>query len=49
MRIRIEGELRELDAAVDQLRRLFEIVTISKPYKNRNSELFRVYIETKES
>lgn len=45
MRIRIEGTLRELDAATEQLHQIFHIVSVSKPYKNRNSELHRVYVE----
>lgn len=45
MKIRLEGTLQEIDAAAKQLRLIFRVVSISKPYKNRNSDLHRVYIE----
>lgn len=45
MKIRIEGTAPELDAAVDRLRREFFIQSVSRPYRNRNSELSRVYVE----
>lgn len=45
MKIRIEGTVPELDAAVARLRREFFIQSVSRPYKNRNSELCRVYVE----
>lgn len=45
MKIRIEGTAPELDAAVARLRREFFVQSVSRPYKNRNSELSRVYVE----
>lgn len=45
MKIRLEGTLQELDAAAEKLRLIFRVVSVSKPYKNRNSDLRRVYIE----
>jgi len=45
MKIRIEGTLPELEAAELQLRKAFAVRSVSKAYKNRNSELYRVYIE----
>lgn len=45
MKIRLEGTLPELADAVDQLRRVFEVQSVSRPYKNRNSDLSRVYVE----
>ena len=44
MRIRLEGSLQELEIAIEALRRSFEIGAVSKPYKNRNSDQFRVYV-----
>ena len=45
MKIRIEGTVPELDAAVDRLRREFFIQSVSEPYKNRAGELYRVYVD----
>lgn len=45
MKIRLEGTLQEIDAAAKQLRLIFRVGSVSKPYKNRNSDLHRVYIE----
>lgn len=45
MKIRIEGTLQEIDAAAEKLRLIFRVGNVSKPYKNRNSDLHRVYIE----
>ena len=48
MKIRVEGTLRELDEATDKLRSIYHIVSKSEPYKNRNSELHRIYLEVRE-
>lgn len=45
MKIRIEGLPSELDAAVDRLRQVFFVQSVSRPYKNRNSEKCRVYVD----
>lgn len=45
MRIRLEGTLQEIDAAAEKLRLIFRVGSLSKPYKNRNSDLHRVYME----
>lgn len=45
MKIRLQGSLPELDAAVELLRLGFEVQSVSKPYKNRNDDQYRVYID----
>lgn len=45
IKIRLEGTLSEIDAAAEQLRQIFHVVSVSRPYQNRNSELCRVYID----
>lgn len=44
MRIRLEGTIQQIDEAAEQLRQIFCVKKESKPYKNRNSDLYRVYI-----
>jgi hypothetical protein len=44
MRIRLEGTIQEIDEAAVLLRQIFCVKKESKPYKNRNSDLYRVYI-----
>lgn len=45
MKVRIEGLINELDLAVEKLRHNFIIRNVSKPYKNRNSDYYRVYLD----
>ena len=45
MKIRLEGTLPELQAAEAALRLSFTVVSVSNPYKNRNSDLYRLYID----
>lgn len=45
MKIRIEGTMDELEAAIQKLREVFCVTGVSRPYKNRNSDLCRVYVE----
>lgn len=49
MKIRLEGTEPELTGAVEDLRKIFQIRSVSKLYKNRNSELYRVYVEAASS
>lgn len=44
MKIRLEGTIQQIDEAAEQLRQIFCVKKESKPYKNRNSDLYRVYI-----
>lgn len=44
--IRLQGTGAEIDAAALELRRTFYVISQSKPYKNRHSEEFRVYLKT---
>ena len=48
MKIRLEGTVEEIDAAAEKLRQIFRVESVSKPYKNRNSDLHRVYIDAEE-
>lgn len=45
MKIRLEGTLPELQAAEAALRLSFAVTNVSKPYRNRDAALYRVYIE----
>lgn len=45
LKIRITGLPDELDTAIEELRRSFTIRNISRPYKNRNSDYHRVYLD----
>lgn len=45
MKIRLEGTGPELAEAVPELRKLFRISSVSRPYKNRDNELYRVYVD----
>ena len=45
MKIRVEGLLDELDAAIEELRQSFIVRSVSRPYKNRNSDYHRVYLD----
>lgn len=48
MKIRLHGLLDEVNEGIERLRASFDIVSISKPYKDRGeSELFRVYVEVR--
>lgn len=44
MKIRLEGSLQELEIAIGALRKSFEIGTVSRTYKNRYSDQYRVYV-----
>lgn len=45
MKIRIEGLLNELEATITELHRSFVINSVSRSYKNRNSNYHRVYLD----
>lgn len=45
VKIRMEGERDQLAEAVDVLDENFRILSVSKPYANRNSVYYRMYIE----
>jgi hypothetical protein len=53
VRLRLEGSQFECDAAVDQLRIVFEVVSVSRPYPSRRQSgtavsTVRVYVEVRE-
>lgn len=45
MKIRLMGSAEELNIGVGNLKEAFEVISMSTPYKNRNSTEFRVYVE----
>lgn len=48
MKIRLHGTLEEVQEAAKQLDRVFQVVSVSEPYKDRGkSELYRVYVEVR--
>ncbi|MBP3040569.1 hypothetical protein J9303_13845 [Bacillaceae bacterium Marseille-Q3522] len=48
MKIRLHGTLKEVEKAAEKLKNLFQVVSISSPYKDRGeSELYRVYVEVR--
>ena len=47
MKIRIEGKPDEVAAAVEKIKEVFQVDTVSKPYKNRNSDDIRIYVNLK--
>lgn len=47
MKIRLMGNNEELEKAVEKLKETFEIISVSRPYANRNSTEARVYVEVK--
>ena len=48
MKIRLTGTMEELEQAVEKLKTAFDVVSVSAPYKNRNSMEYRVYVEVKQ-
>lgn len=47
MKMRLQGTLPEIEAALARLRQIFEITYKSAPYKDRAGAGYRVYIEVK--
>lgn len=45
IKIRVEGLPLEVAQVVDDFKQTFEVLTISKPYKNRTSDYVRVYVD----
>lgn len=45
MKVRVQGTMKEIDAAVEQLRQDFVVLGVSKPYKDRSSTSYRVYVD----
>ena len=48
LEFRISGETAEVDCLADQLERAGYVVRRSKPYRNRDEEGYRVYLELNE-
>lgn len=50
MKIRLRGTSSEVEKAAEKLKEVFNVVSVSKPYKDRgDSQLFRVYVEVRSS
>ena len=47
MKLRLTGNVDELEATIKKLKQTFEVISVSKPYQNRNDKQYRVYIEIK--
>ena len=45
MKIRLEGTMDELNEAVRRVRETVFVQSVSKPYKNRNSDHYRIYVD----
>ena len=46
VKIRLNGTLEEIEKAKRSIENTFEVLSVSKPYKDRgNTELWRVYLE----
>ena len=48
VKIRIEGKIEEVEKTVRTLGKSFCILSQSKPYKNRKSVYYRVYLDMEE-
>lgn len=47
VKLRLDGLPDEVQDTLDKSRELYELLSVSKPYPNRNSEYVRVYVEIK--
>lgn len=45
VKIRIMGDLKKVEEAVQRLEEVFQVMKVSEPYLNRNNEMVRVYVE----
>ena len=45
VKIRLEGTMDELNEAVRRVREAVFVQSVSKPYKNRNSDRYRIYVD----
>lgn len=45
IKLRLECKPEDIEKTVKSLEKEFDIISVSKPYKNRNSILVRVYVE----
>ncbi|MEH6948801.1 DUF3970 family protein [Bacillus sp. JJ634] len=43
-KIRLEGTSIEVQKAIEELQKKFQVLSVSKSYKNRNSSDIRVYL-----
>lgn len=49
MKIRLHGTIDEVERAIEKIRSVFRVVSISNPYPDRRGSLYRVYVEVRES
>ena len=45
LKIRLEGLPEEVEAATLKLHEVYDVLSISKPYPNRNSKMIRIYVD----
>lgn len=45
IKIRLHGSSAEVKKATEELKNSFEVLAVSGEYKDRNSELVRVYVD----
>jgi hypothetical protein len=43
--IRLRGLLKDLDAMVETLTFNYDVIAVSKPYKDRDAETYRIYVK----
>lgn len=43
--IRLRGLLKDLDAMVDTLKLNYDVIAVSKPYKDKDAQTFRIYVK----
>lgn len=47
LKVRLEGLPEEVQKGIESLEKQHQVLSVSKPYPNRNSEYVRCYIEMK--
>lgn len=45
LKVRLQGTAEEVQKGVEELEKYFRVLEVSRPYKNRNSEYYRVYMD----
>jgi hypothetical protein len=45
VKVRIEGTNKDIERALTEFHKAHNILSVSRPYKNRNSVYYRVYID----
>ncbi len=45
MKLRIECAPEEIQEALNRIKQIFSVKSVSRPYQNRNNDNVRIYIE----